>query len=771
MHTSLGEDVTTVMYHPVLSKWFTGTTPKGTPGRSQSKHSHFTINLTKTLAQHFEKCDFIKLLTDQLSKECAEIKLNKAPPSLTVTPKSGSEWNAKWGQTCRAMVMQFVIGFHEEMIKIPKEVAGTVFPVILANVLNPNVSVSLANSHDKVALVGLAEDVHSLKGEIEGIIHKNSNTLKSIMLPPQVLILIDKCIRNQLKQDHKSVLFKVNLEEGSVQLSGKVAGCELFEKAITKLNPQVIDVRLPPEAVLLLSLPHGKQLLHSKIRNKPISFYFTVEHGEVPKSDISSIHRLHLVSEKKHAAVIIGIAKDLQDSIIVKDFNVPVEFKYTVQLESWGSLKRNLENYFIARLLSKPGEKKVTIICERSSEGELIQQMKDFVHNEYFKKDIIKLQQGQWQYMERHSEEWRKLAVKMEDAHMEAVLPQNGAQLPQIILKGETTPVNNFAAEIRHIRDGIVNERKEVVRAGVVKRFLSKAGSLQVKGIEAEQKAVVEISTKDEMDKQDQVAHSDGPMHRVVFSGTTAEGARVKIMKGDLLEYKVDVLVNAANEELNHSWGIAGLILRKGGRVIQEESTQYINRNGRLEVGDAVLLKSVGNLNCKAIVHAVSTRWNHGAANEEAYLAKSVKESLKAAQQYSSIAFPAISTGIFGVPAPVSAKAMLTGIRDFYRDYPGVLLNDVVIMIFQDNHVRSFADEAKRQLEQASEPSEDMSFSSTPAAATSMNYSSAVTSSLPAKSTGPHRPSFSSHGVGAHHAIKLKRGALTNYQVSLWFLN
>ena len=81
--------------------------------------------------------------------------------------------------------------------------------------------------------------------------------------------------------------------------------------------------------------------------------------------------------------------------------------------------------------------------------------------------------------------------------------------------------------------------------------------------------------------------------------------------------------------------GIAGIISRKVGSIVQEESTKYMRRTGQLRVGDAVLLKTAGNLPCKAIVHAVGPCWNGGKVQEEAYLAKAVHNSLVEASKHS----------------------------------------------------------------------------------------------------------------------------------------
>ena len=126
----------------------------------------------------------------------------------------------------------------------------------------------------------------------------------------------------------------------------------------------------------------------------------------------------------------------------------------------------------------------------------------------------------------------------------------------------------------------------------------------------------------------DSLAAADTKLQHIICQGTTDNGCTVRIMQGDLTELSADVIVNAANEQLSHGGGIAGIISRKSGAIIQEESMEYVKHSGQLSTGDAVLFKGVGSLPCKAIIHAVGPRWNGGQNNEEAHLVKTVHNSL-----------------------------------------------------------------------------------------------------------------------------------------------
>lgn len=137
-------------------------------------------------------------------------------------------------------------------------------------------------------------------------------------------------------------------------------------------------------------------------------------------------------------------------------------------------------------------------------------------------------------------------------------------------------------------------------------------------------------------------------------------GIIIELVQGDITELDVDAIVNAANSQLILGAGVAGAIHRKGGPSIQEECLLI----GYCEVGDAVITGG-GSLVARHVIHAVGPRMGEG--NEPGKLASAVRASLNLAESHSlaSIAFPAISTGIFGYPLEACADVMLRVIVDF----------------------------------------------------------------------------------------------------------
>ena len=128
----------------------------------------------------------------------------------------------------------------------------------------------------------------------------------------------------------------------------------------------------------------------------------------------------------------------------------------------------------------------------------------------------------------------------------------------------------------------------------------------------------------------------------------------IRLIKGDITEQNVDVIVNPANSYLKHGGGVAGAIVRKGGKIIQIESDKI----GFVPVGSSVITTS-GELPCEAIIHTVGPKMGEG--NEDFKLSKSIHSCLSLASEnsYKNISIPAISSGIFGFPKDRCANILL----------------------------------------------------------------------------------------------------------------
>jgi O-acetyl-ADP-ribose deacetylase (regulator of RNase III) len=166
----------------------------------------------------------------------------------------------------------------------------------------------------------------------------------------------------------------------------------------------------------------------------------------------------------------------------------------------------------------------------------------------------------------------------------------------------------------------------------------------------------------------------------------------IKLVKGDITDLDVDAIVNPANSALQLGGGVAGRIRQVGGEIIQEEC----NKLGKCPLGEAVVT-SGGKLKAKYVIHAVGPRFNIDKEAQK-YLSMAVKNSIKRAEEkkLTSLAIPAISTGIFGYPVDEAAHVILNTILECAKNLK--YLKYIVVCLYTNNDLKIFSEALKKLL-------------------------------------------------------------------------
>ncbi|MCL5773932.1 MAG: O-acetyl-ADP-ribose deacetylase [Firmicutes bacterium] len=163
----------------------------------------------------------------------------------------------------------------------------------------------------------------------------------------------------------------------------------------------------------------------------------------------------------------------------------------------------------------------------------------------------------------------------------------------------------------------------------------------------------------------------------------------IKIIQGDITKFEVDAIVNAANSSLLGGGGVDGAIHRAAGRELLEECRR-IRRTSHpegLPTGKAVITKGY-NLKAKYVIHTVGPVYGHADIN---LLAECYKNSLKLAEENNcrSIAFPAISTGVYSVPIELSAKI----VKDAVKNFKSGVIKEIYLVLYGSNDYRVYKKE------------------------------------------------------------------------------
>jgi O-acetyl-ADP-ribose deacetylase (regulator of RNase III) len=163
----------------------------------------------------------------------------------------------------------------------------------------------------------------------------------------------------------------------------------------------------------------------------------------------------------------------------------------------------------------------------------------------------------------------------------------------------------------------------------------------------------------------------------------------ITFVVGDLTRQEVDAIVNAANEALAPGGGVCGAIYRAGGKEIFDEAANF----GGCPTGDARATGG-GRLPAKHVIHAVGPVWQGGLAGEPQLLASAYRRSLEVGEELGcrTVAFSALSTGIYAFPVELAAPVSVGAVRELAERF------DEIRFVFLDDELRSLYE---AQLQQA----------------------------------------------------------------------
>jgi O-acetyl-ADP-ribose deacetylase (regulator of RNase III) len=175
---------------------------------------------------------------------------------------------------------------------------------------------------------------------------------------------------------------------------------------------------------------------------------------------------------------------------------------------------------------------------------------------------------------------------------------------------------------------------------------------------------------------------------------------RIELVQGDITTLQVDAIVNAANTSLLGGGGVDGAIHRAGGPAILQECKKIRERQGGCPTGEAVITTG-GKLTARFVIHTVGPVWRGGRDGEPELLAACYRNSLRLAVENGvrSLAFPGISTGVYGYPRELAAGTAIREVQAFLtRDES---LEKVVFVCFDRESRAIYASALGEEADQA----------------------------------------------------------------------
>ncbi|WP_042885227.1 O-acetyl-ADP-ribose deacetylase [Cupriavidus necator] len=166
-------------------------------------------------------------------------------------------------------------------------------------------------------------------------------------------------------------------------------------------------------------------------------------------------------------------------------------------------------------------------------------------------------------------------------------------------------------------------------------------------------------------------------------------GEHLQVVHGDITRMEVDAIVNAANSGLLGGGGVDGAIHGAGGPAIMEACRAIRDAQGGCPTGEAVITTG-GRLPAPYVIHAVGPVWHGGGQGEDEQLANAYRNSIRLAAQHHlrRLAFPNISTGIYGFPRERAADIAIAAVREALAEAPEI--EQVTFVCFDDENYRLY---------------------------------------------------------------------------------
>ena len=524
---------------------------------------------------------------------------------------------------------------------------------------------------------GSADVIISFKDSLKEIMDKYVQTVSSIKLSGLDYEFATQVVLEKLKTEFPNLNIVQDIDTCGLKLSGSIAKVEMFKEQLKKAiqNCKYVNVNLPSQYT---STTKGQADLKDYIKKASSQiiigiYFYQNKQGE---------YQVNLLCRSDDLQVTKKVASDLMR--LITTYSVPFSASFLLvrnELPDFLSHCDSLQSS--KRLLVIPGDKLITLFGFKDDLDYAIKMLTDYIESKGKLRIDVVIGEAMYKLFNRYmTSKWNSLLDKGRQFNVKIEVNPEVHPLCASLF-GDRVNVNAIMASLEQLKAAVRTHVLTVSRPGTHEYFSSDKGITYLSGIEARAKVAIEVSVAGS-ESEDTTRDDFGSEDIKIKGETKCTGfigrIEVSVCIGDITEYNVDVIVNAANERLEHDGGVACAISKKGGQVIQEESRQHVRRFGKVDTGDAWLTTNTGNLPCKALVHAVGPTWKGGFLGEEALLYKACKASLFKSKSYRSIVFPAISSGIYGFPIDKCANTMFRATMDYAKAFSDSPLQKVIFI-------------------------------------------------------------------------------------------
>lgn len=509
-------------------------------------------------------------------------------------------------------------------------------------VVKEDAILQLDASSETLTVVGQVEDINKIEARVKDIAaramreiqQKREEIIESMEVAPTLMYILEQEGLQKVAQDKWSDM-KLSYDQSSKKLTFRGSSSSVYSAMfwIMEKKHQLIQKQISVSATVLefLDMVDSEKMCEELFTSKGICATCSIN---------------------KKGILLFGNSDNVMDGAEQKiraAFNhqtLDIEDKEVLSLPEWVSLKQRLlelknSSKTTVAILDQ-GSNQVTVVGFLDPVKEVSREVKEFIVNNARVDETLPVQSCALQFIVK-----KKKQVYTGIADACGIQIQIEEERSSISIAGARYRVLEARTLIQEMI-GALSTGELIVDKPGAKKYFQFQGSLFLSSILNDLNCIVLLSSGRQKNGL------------CLYKVTAPSGVQVYVSEANICLLDVDAVVNAANEELKHIGGLASALLEAAGPELQKISNNYIARNGALRPGDTVVTDAC-KLPCKHVIHAVGPRFSdHSLADSVSLLKRVVTRSLKEAEKLncSTIAMPAISSGMFGFPIDLCADTI-----------------------------------------------------------------------------------------------------------------
>lgn len=513
-----------------------------------------------------------------------------------------------------------------------------------------------------LTVAGQIENIKRLRAPVESMVLKAVNQIdremnaveETVSLTPAMFYILN---HNGLQNKAKDISpdIKLGFNNGILTIAGLLG--EVFKLKNWILEKQMAlekkPLDIPNSLQDFLQKADLLQLSQDLFTSQGICAFFSVESKGLVL--VGGSERFLSEAEQKMQSVLAVQALQIDDQEVMK-------------LKRWSELiEKLLDTYNTSNKETvhvQIQQRQVNVVGFENPVKEVSQSLREFIRNHTRVRDVVRVDScAVVQFIEKKkNEEWARIIKENE------ISAEFDLEKPKFVISGARVHVQKAKSSFQQLLTAFITDTLVVEKPGAKKYFMTQ-GAVFLSSIMTEFSCAV-ILRRENQDDEEFEELSDVEAGLCDVKVKTKSGVEVYVRKADICKLNVGAVVNAANDRLQHIGGLALALLNAAGPELQRDCDSFIRRTGNLRPGETFVTESY-RLPCKNVIHAVGPRFSDSDPKTAvALLKRVVKESLREAEKLrcSSVALPAISSGIFGFPVELCAQTITEAVREHCDD-------------------------------------------------------------------------------------------------------